>query len=342
MSTTWTRPVNRRLGFFSDLRFPAPRWLVFLVYLLCLTGHALGQAGTQLPGMEGEVGVAIEGGADPESASIRAAPASVELAHEFMLPQFYAGEGRGRAETFGGVRPLAVAESEFEVSVTRQFSGIAARVGAAAGLTYRMRINQRRTPPITFQPRLRILAQSRGEVTAEASGDQGFATGQVNVRFGFGARSFRAFADTRQGRGSDSFDEQFIIDFLRPGDAFLIELDAFAGSGAIGPTITPGARSGSATALVDPEFSFDEVAFAEYAGREGFEPFRQADYYEFEFSEGVFVPEPSGFALWFTVAGLLASARLARLVSPRPQQTPCDGGPAPAPLSAQAAARSLG
>jgi hypothetical protein len=261
--------------------------------------------------------VAVEGGEDPSrSASIPAAPASVELAHEFMLPQFYSGEGRGRAETFGGARPMAVAESEFQVLVTRQVGGFVSRATAVANLTYRMRINERRTPPITFQPRLRILAKTRGEATAEASGPRGYAGGQVDVQFGFGARSFRAFADTRQGRGSDSFDEQFIIDFLRPGDVFLIRLNASVASGA--ELLAIGEHSGAATALVDPEFSFDEVAFAEYAMQEGFAPFRQADFYEFEFSEGVLVPEPRTFVLAaMSLAMLIAwklksSARLRR------------------------------
>jgi hypothetical protein len=295
MSTIWTHPTKLGMGAILSATLARPRWLFFLCFVLCLNGRVLGQAGTQLPGLEGGVGVAIEGGGNPpETASIPAAPASTELTHQFMLPQFYAGEGRGRAETFGGVRPMAVAESEFEVAVTRQVGGIVARATAAADLTYRMRINERRTPPITFQPRLRILAKTRGEVTAEASGDQGYAGGQVDVQFGFGARTFRAFADTRQGRGSDSFDEQFIIDFLRPGDVFLIRLNANVASGAM---LAVGAHGGAATALVDPEFSFDEIGFAEYAMQQGFEPFRQADYYEFEFSEGVLVPEPSTVVL---------------------------------------------
>jgi hypothetical protein len=37
------------------------------------------------------------------------------------------------------------------------------------------------------------------------------------------------------------------------------------------------ANNASGTAVMDPEFSFDEVACAEYAMQQGFEPFRQAD-----------------------------------------------------------------
>jgi hypothetical protein len=279
--------------------------------VLSVDGRALGQAGTQLPGLEGGVGAAVEAGDNPQRTSIAAALVSTEVAHQFTFRQDYSGEGRARAETFGGARPMAVAESELQVSVTRIAAGFA-EANAGADLTYRMRINQRRTPPITFQPRLRILAKTRGEVTADSSGARGYASAQAFVQFGFAGRTFRAVATSPLGTGAASFDEQFIIDYLRPGEILPIRLTATVESGA--NSLFPGSYDAVATALVDPEFSFDEIAFAEYAMQEGFAPFRQADYYEFEFSEGVLVPEPPSIVLAaMSVAFFVAWKRKARL-----------------------------
>lgn len=266
----------------------------YLLVLTCLTlycGRATAQVATQLPSMEGAVSAAVEAGTNPQRTNIPAAPTSTMVAHQFAEPQGYSGEGRGVAQTFGGERPMAVAESEIVVTASRDLGG-GVNSNALADLIYYMRINERRTPPIVFQPRLRILAKTRGDAKAEASG-RASAGATAQVQFGFVGRLFRAAANG-QGTRTDGFNEQFIIDNLRPGDILPIRLTASVRSDGL---LFSGEHNAEAEAMVDPQFSFDEVAFAEYAMQEGFAPFRQADYYEFEFSEGVLVPEPTTIVL---------------------------------------------
>jgi hypothetical protein len=288
MSTALTRVTNHSLVAILIRSSNGSLWLLALTFFVCLLGRAMGQVATQLPGMEGTVSASVNG----EHSGLVGAPLSTDVAYEWMAPLVITGEGRARAQTFGGLRPLAVADSEIGVSLEAPQP---AEPGASAGanLIYYMRINENRTPPIAFQPRLRILVKTRGEVTAEASAGA-YARGFSSVQFGFMERYFEARADTREGTSFDSFNEQFILDTLFPGATVRIALNAFAGS-AGGRTV--GAHSSSVTAVVDPEFSFDEIAFAEYAMQEGFAPFRQADYYEFQFSEGVLVPEPPSIVL---------------------------------------------
>lgn len=64
--------------------------------------------------------------------------------------------------------------------------------------------------------------------------------------------------------------------------------------------------SGSGHAVADPLFEFDQASFDQYLIGQGFAPFHLANYFAFEFSDGVVagVPEPQTWALWF--AGVAA------------------------------------
>lgn len=157
-------------------------------------------------------------------------------------------------------------------------------------MTYFMRINERRSPPIVFQPPLRIRVSARGSASFDASGQVVGGAATASVTIGDVGLIDSIIADAQNPLAS--FDRQIILAPIFPGDVIPIRLAASAGVsvGQIG-------GSGSASAFADPLFTFDEEGFAEYARQQGFEPFLQSDYYEFEFSPNVAVPEPNSLLL---------------------------------------------
>jgi hypothetical protein len=233
-----------------------------------------------------------------------AVPGILALSKPFSSMLFEA-QATGRAETFGYARPTATAEVEVTASRTRDDVNALFQGTASSSLRYWMQIRERRPPPITFQPQLRVHADIIGEASVMHSGPGG---GGASASAAASVGSFAANAQALTGGNlNDSFNESFVFAVM-PGERILLTVSANATAGVGNPP--DGFSSGMA--IADPTLRFDEEAFAEYLTGRGVEPFLQADYYDFEFSDGLLVPEPSTATL--ALSGVLAMliARLLR------------------------------
>lgn len=168
----------------------------------------------------------------------------------------------GRAEAFGGLRPMATASANAQGSGPQPWSF---SITGSASIDYYVRLKPIGVPPGTFDS-IPAYIFIRGHTT-------GSATSQVVINW------LQHYGVTTVN-GTDQYDQAVPVRFDPVNSPFaFIQLIA----GATGYAFTPG-RPPSSEAVADPLLVFDQATFDDEMGPA---TFNLADYFEFEYSLGI-------------------------------------------------------
>jgi hypothetical protein len=215
--------------------------------------------------------------------------------------------GVAQASTAAGLPPSATAsaESSHAESPPQDDLATAADASASAGLSYQVRVGQRKQPPIVFRPRIHLTAQMSGSVSANGGIASASASVSINAP-GFFNTSEAAFANSIN-QMVNGFNRTVGF-FVEPGA--IINVTTSASANTATNNRLPSQLS-QASAFADPLFEFDQSAFEAYADAEGFEPFDLAEFYAIEYSPNI-IPEPATGLLLLAAAAAAPAQRRRR------------------------------
>ena len=231
-------------------------------------------------------------GATPRNVAIDRAVHVFFPGDEINPPFGYDLEQRAHAEAYGGESPQAIATAEARVTFSTGQESPPAVASANALVNYFLHLDTTNTSGLVWHP---ALIPVQFHALAEVTGASSASVGVLNVNTGVGL-----FSDSAAGPQHPSprpgFDRTVAFS-IAPTHYLRVALSANAS--AYDDAIPATADAESSQALADPTFAFDQTAFDLYAASLGQPTFHLADFYSFEFSPTVVVPEPgSAMLLW--------------------------------------------